>query len=156
MNQEVAEKWVAALRSGEYEQTNEKLRAVIDTNPGGLKLSGSFCCLGVLCNLFAAEHTDAKWEMDVKRSVAHFNPGNDDGDDENLPDLVREWAGMYSALGAVRYDFDRDRGVAELRALRLNVDRLGGESVSTLADANDHGVSFEKLATFIERNWRHL
>lgn len=153
MKQEVAEKWVEALRSGEYEQTNEKLRAVIDTNPGGLKLSRGFCCLGVLCNLFAAEHTDAKWEMDVSHSGAYFNPGNDDGEDEHLPDLVREWAGIYSDLGDMRDDGERDKIVAELRALKLNVDRLGGV---TLADANDYGVSFEALATFIERNWRHL
>jgi hypothetical protein len=39
MNQEVKEKWVAALRSGDYEQGKSHLRE-----------NGKYCCLGVLCN----------------------------------------------------------------------------------------------------------
>ena len=38
MNQEIGEKWVEALRSGEYEQGRIKLY-----------MDGAHCCLGVLC-----------------------------------------------------------------------------------------------------------
>lgn len=40
MKQEWKEKWVKALRSGEYEQGRE-----------WLKRNGKFCCLGVLCDI---------------------------------------------------------------------------------------------------------
>lgn len=44
MNQEVKEKWVRALRSGEYKQG------------GGVLRSGDrFCCLGVLCDIVDPE-----------------------------------------------------------------------------------------------------
>ncbi len=47
---DLAKKWVAALRSGEYKQTH-----------GTLHNDGGFCCLGVLCDIqgrrwFKAEH----------------------------------------------------------------------------------------------------
>jgi len=46
MNQEIKAKWVAALRSGQYEQAKEVLHS---------EASGGFCCLGVLCVLSMAE-----------------------------------------------------------------------------------------------------
>lgn len=42
MNKELKQKWLAALRSGEYKQGEGKLY-----NP----LDNSYCCLGVLCDL---------------------------------------------------------------------------------------------------------
>ena len=47
MNREVKKRWVAALRSGEYEQTAGKLRDEV-----------GFCCLGVLYDIEA----DDWWE----------------------------------------------------------------------------------------------
>lgn len=41
MNPEIKARWVAALRSGEYEQATGQLR----------NEHGEFCCLGVLCDL---------------------------------------------------------------------------------------------------------
>lgn len=43
-----AKRWVAALRSGEYKQTKNKLRS-----------EDAFCCLGVACDLFVNGN---KWE----------------------------------------------------------------------------------------------
>jgi hypothetical protein len=40
MKEEIKAQWVAALRSGRYEQTQ-----------GRLQRDGSFCCMGVLCEL---------------------------------------------------------------------------------------------------------
>ena len=51
MNPEVKQKWIDALRSGKYEQGSEKLRSV-----------SGYCCLGVLCDLYAQEH-DTQWEF---------------------------------------------------------------------------------------------
>ena len=47
MKKEIADKWIAALRSGEYKQIKGRLR----TDEG-------FCCLGVLCNIHAQEHPE--------------------------------------------------------------------------------------------------
>lgn len=44
MNNDVKEKWVAALRSGEYEQGTRMLSR-----------DNKFCCLGVLCKLSGLE-----------------------------------------------------------------------------------------------------
>lgn len=47
---EVYKRWIKALRSGEYKQSNSRLR------------SGSgFCCLGVLCDL-AAKDGGPQWD----------------------------------------------------------------------------------------------
>ncbi len=51
MNPEVKQKWIGALRSGKYEQGTEKLRSV-----------SGYCCLGVLCDLYAQEH-NIEWEF---------------------------------------------------------------------------------------------
>lgn len=50
MNPIVKAKWVAALRSGEYEQ-----------GIGQLRLGNTFCCLGVLCDIYAKE-SETVWE----------------------------------------------------------------------------------------------
>jgi hypothetical protein len=49
MNQEIKTKWVAALRSGEYQQGQSQLRN-----------GDKFCCLGVLCNIHSKE-TGTEW-----------------------------------------------------------------------------------------------
>lgn len=44
MNPEIKQRWVAALRSGEYPQAKSALRS-----------SDGFCCLGVLCDVIAPD-----------------------------------------------------------------------------------------------------
>ena len=46
MDPAIKKKWVAALRSGEYEQ-----------GQGYLQKDGKFCCLGVLCHVCGAEES---------------------------------------------------------------------------------------------------
>ena len=48
MNKELKKRWVAALRSGEYQQTREYLQDEI-----------GYCCLGVLCDLVDSN----KWSV---------------------------------------------------------------------------------------------
>jgi hypothetical protein len=80
MNPEVKAKWLAALRSGEYSQTADKLR---DTGSGG------YCCLGVLCDLYAKERMGGKW------IVSHL--AANDGEDEEPSYAVAQWAGLEKA-----------------------------------------------------------
>jgi hypothetical protein len=77
MDAVVKEKWVAALRSGEYKQTKGEL----------VKVSGdgsqSYCCLGVLCDLAVKEGVISE-SLFVDGYLA--TPG---------PEVVK-WAGMES------------------------------------------------------------
>jgi hypothetical protein len=50
MKKEIRDKWLAALRSGEYEQTTGILR---NTTP-------AYCCLGVLCEVAGVPRRDIK------------------------------------------------------------------------------------------------
>jgi hypothetical protein len=73
---ENARKWVEALRSGEYTQTQ-----------GVLRDESGYCCLGVACVVYETA-TETKiegpeWDPD------HWSA------DEELPDDVRDWLGSF-------------------------------------------------------------
>ena len=53
-------KWLKALRSGKYKQTDCVLRR------GGNKKKATFCCFGVLCDV-----AGAKWEKSYKNFDAY-------------------------------------------------------------------------------------
>jgi len=78
MNQDIKDKWINALRSGEYKQGTGTLKNSND----------AFCCLGVLCDLHAKE-TDTRW-VDAEDGW----PANYLGNDGSLPYKVIEWAGL--------------------------------------------------------------
>jgi hypothetical protein len=58
MNPEIKQKWLMALRSGEYKQSRGELNRM---DPAGI--FDGYCCLGVLCDLHAKE-TGHKWDID--------------------------------------------------------------------------------------------
>jgi len=63
MDKEIRDKWVTALRSGEYVQ-----------GQGYLKDDGEYCCLGVLCEI----HPDfdfpvSEWETALDKSILGFD-----------------------------------------------------------------------------------
>lgn len=79
MNSQIKQKWIDALKSGEYQQTSEFLR----TEQG-------YCCLGVLCDLYVKEKNNDKvqWKQ--------FNDYYDILlEDSVLPNEVKEWAGLF-------------------------------------------------------------
>lgn len=78
MRKEIAERWVAALRSGEYKQSKEELRG-----------KDGFCCLGVLCDLYSKER-GIPWVGDV---AMHYATAW-------LPNEVSNWAGMKNRDGS--------------------------------------------------------
>lgn len=82
MRKDIAEKWIAALESGEYKQTTGKLRD-----------EKGFCCLGVLCNLHAQEHPKiAKKQKQIHKYLSYS---------ATLPDAVMKWAGIKSDNGNI-------------------------------------------------------
>ena len=163
MKEQIARKLVDALRSGKYGQTSEILRAAnvvsAQTNDGAVftdEPANSFCCLGVLCDLYAQEHPEATWEPYGDAGSCVFNPAdNDDRNEELLPAAVMKWADMYSRSGAIRPENNNDEGEA-LVELRACVRESSRPNVAALADANDKGATFSQLADFIEQHWEAL
>ena len=84
MDKRIKKKWVKALRSGEYDQTAGNLCTE------GLDGSCSFCCLGVLGNIFS-EETGLLWSED---GSAMLNIG---GQAELLDGPILQWAGIHIA-----------------------------------------------------------
>ena len=81
MKKEIAEKWVAALRSGDYTQQKGSLANLHRTE---------HCCLGVLC------------ELAIKAGVTlKTREGSVGFDDERvyLPRRVQEWSGVRDRCG---------------------------------------------------------
>ena len=74
MKKEYRDRWVAALRSGDYIQ-----------GQGSLKNGDKFCCLGVLCDILAKE-LDVDWEAPGRG----FHRELFDGYTYLLPDIIKE------------------------------------------------------------------
>ena len=86
MKKEIAEKWMAALRSGDYKQHRGGLASAERTK---------HCCLGVLCE------TAIKEGVEVLVEVRPGMPNDTyfDTSAGSLPMVVQEWAGMKTSHG---------------------------------------------------------
>lgn len=83
MKPKIKEKWIAALRSGEYTQGRMVLR---DSD-------NNFCCLGVLCNLHAKANPGF--------AATQTSPHEYDGQLAYPSHRVRKWAGLSDECGGV-------------------------------------------------------
>lgn len=124
---EIAKRWTAALRSGEYQQTTDSLRSELEDGQKG------FCCLGVLCDLSGL----GTWEL--YSGAWHYTIRAEDGSvversDTELPALVREWSGIREPSGT----WWENNGSKSLAAM------------------NDRGDKFVDLADTIEAKWNQL
>lgn len=115
MKEEIKNKWVEALRSGKYLQGKEALRNY-----------NSFCCLGVLCDLY----DNTKWAEQEGDCIPY---GTEQwAQDDHLSNKVKAWADMRS--------HDGELPVPD----------------QTLAEMNDGGANFEEIADTIEKHWKDL
>lgn len=93
MNPEVKKKWLEALRSGKYQKATSRLHY---TRP----LEGdSYCCLGVLCELYRIEHpNEAYWKPshgDAREHTQSFVVEDNFREEYViLPWKIKEWAGL--------------------------------------------------------------
>lgn len=129
MVKEIADKWVEALRSGNYEQGDGALCSVTEV---GEKL---YCCLGVLTHIYITEHNDTNFGFTPLRErreadkIAYVSTCGD-VDTQYLPTAVRKWAGMKTEDGTLPND-------------------IHGED--TLAGLNDCGSEFSDIADIIKQ-----
>ena len=117
-----AQKWVDALRSGNYKQAKNFLRS-----------GDRFCCLGVLCEVAKDNGLPV---------LQHENTY--DGEQACLPETVRRWAGMrdnYGFLDGVERE-DPDDVIKESLAV-ANDDGYSFEQIADLIEkyAEELGVA---------------
>ena len=120
MYKKIMEKWVKALRSGKYRKTREVLCKVAENG------NKSWCCLGVLTDMYNKEHKKNPIEINAK-----------DGD---LSHWVMDWAGIRSHQGSLRFGYG-----SQLIT-----------SLAALNDCNKSKRSFKRMADIIENNWKVL
>jgi hypothetical protein len=84
VKEDVKQAWVAALRSGEYEQAQHQLHT-----------SHGYCCLGVLCDI------SGLGEWDGCEYIIRIGTDLTEAADTELPQKVAEWAGLKPGNGAV-------------------------------------------------------
>ena len=123
MNSEVKAKWIKALRSGEYEQGQLALR-----------VDNKYCCLGVLCDLYDKEHNTDHWDPPVEDDGFYQM----EGEICVPPGFVWEdWA---------RLDHPNPVGIP--------TNKIGDVPgyLSSLAEINDSGATFEQIANLIEKH----
>jgi hypothetical protein len=115
MKESIKKKWLQALRSGKYKQTAASLQD-----------GDGFCCLGVLCDLYAKETKTASWQYGENGSIVVFNTGSVCGPyrgryEAYPPTAVYTWAGLHHS------------------------------TAKRLAAINDKSCSFDPSAHYIEK-----
>lgn len=139
MDKEVKAKWLEALRNGKYSQTKHILKS--DTG---------MCCLGVLCDLYIAEHDGKEWTArepapnDSMIVATYKSIGALDNSEVVPPAEVVLWAGLEKE-NPDTYILPKDSMYGATAAF-TNVD-YGGLS---LAELNDSGLTFPQIADVIE------
>lgn len=88
MKQSVKTRWVEALRSGDYIQSERRLRG-----------DRGFCCLGVLCDLASKEDV-GEWVNDGNGCWSFQIDGR--SSISVLPQPVMEWSGLASFNPTIR------------------------------------------------------
>lgn len=126
MNQEIKAQWVAALRSGEYEQGQLSLRN-----------GNKYCCLGVLCDIAVKP-----LRLDVRKADCGLGDCEShrtyryDGAEAFLPKSVMDWAGIGDPKGFLPEPMLYD-----------------GDLLSSLFSLNDSGMPFSEIADIIEEKF---
>jgi len=175
MKPEVKERWIAALRSGDYQQTQGALVRTGD--------HGGYCCLGVLCQLAVEDGVIPPKSIMSAGSLndptdVDYYYGNDESRSSNyLPTAVIEWAGLdksvlerhaerhpalkkYETWGIVveQTDWEPDmqfvkeyypEAMEDNDALELYIS--GNRPKFDLAEENDNDGSFDYIAGLVEK-----
>lgn len=138
MKVDVAERWVAALRSGEYPQGHGALYVADDGEDTG------FCCLGVLCDLYAKEtglgqwreRTDYDGHTLTSRGFVSVNSHPVSGGAVGLPPYeVTEWAGLKDPSPQF-FDGQHQTSLVALNDGNSRVQRVGFAEIASAIEAH--------------------
>ena len=127
MNKEIANKWTAALRSGDYPQ-----------GAGALSDGKSFCCLGVLVEQFRNECPGIIQRKDnLVENTAVYQTKEGDIEINHtgvLPVIVVKWADMVTRLGFFNGGFGYKDDYQDRSLIGLNDDALPFNQIADLID----------------------
>lgn len=121
MNRELRDRWVAALRSGDYKQGKYFLKQT------DFKDNVSHCCLGVLCEVFGAHQETVASDRTSIKTVTYF--GTNKKADNSVCVLVP------SLLGAL--------GLPVYVAGPLSIKNDTGKTFDEIADAIERMLEVE-------------
>jgi hypothetical protein len=135
MKKEIADIWVKALISKKYKQGKEFLCQI------GHNRSKSFCCLGVLCDLYQQDRAKKKKKkisvsLDQDLSSVDISVIAFDGVSELLPQSVMKWAGMKHSDGTHCDEYDYCYNLAEMNDIEC--------------------LSFIKIANHIKKHYKEI
>jgi len=120
-----ARKWIAALRSGLFQQGNGYLRKDEENGP-------TLCCLGVACELAILDGVEIKKKRNEADGIYRYEET-----ESILPEEVRKWLGLRSSDGG----FDK--------AILFGF----SDRAHSLTQLNDHArYDFNMIADFVELN----
>jgi hypothetical protein len=145
MRKEIADKWIAALRSGKYKQTKGYLCVDKEFTQAPITYKPGHCCLGVLCEIAIEEGLEIEKNSSIKLLGGSNSPSSSYNDEKSfLPYEVQVWADMHSNDGdGTHIEQEDDEG-------RIYDTR------KSLAELNDDGKTFEEIAAAIAENWEKL
>ena len=123
------QKWVDALRSGEYTQAKSYLTK-LDMD-GGI---AGHCCLGVACQLYAQEHPEFPV---LPQQDERFIEYGTDGRTGHLPTEVQAWLGLNDDAGLLAEELVTGLGIV-------------AGSLTALNDTASY--TFEQIAEVIEQD----
>lgn len=136
MNKIIKEKWLEALRSGEYNQTK-----------GMLRDDKGYDCLGVLCNIHSEETGKGVWKRDGNLFY-YISLPEMSGKCLNLGDDVISWSEVDTSEVKITISPEH------LLKLSEKYYKIYGGNLSqdpTLTELNDSGIPFEEIANIIEQ-----
>lgn len=153
MKQEIIDRWIAKLRSGEYTQTNGFLQNTVDR----LDRPVGYCCLGVLCEIAVEDGILSKETWDTG-SIA-YGTEEDFGVGEYqmsfLPSSSAEYFGRNAAAANVDvtnvyFDVTDVQEKLDMQDVS-SYDRFGDKIVLSASTLNDHHkFTFNDIADLLE------
>lgn len=109
MKKDVMEKWVKALRSGEYIQGDGMLRQVDDDDNGNPVVK--HCCLGVLCEIVGVEYSGQDG-LPPEKAYKAAGITTYDKEDELGPQLPKRYKTKGLNLDSDRLEYLNDNGLS--------------------------------------------
>jgi len=135
MNKVKKAQWVAALRSGKYQQARGILCSVRFSKR-------SYCCLGVLSDLAVADGVGQWLKLDPEYLSYSIDGTESNSVSGYYADTIQVWAGT-------RNEFSDDEAETAISFSYIkDGERL--RQAESLADLNDGGFTFDQIADLID------
>lgn len=145
MKQEIAERWIAALRSGQYRQSVNYLTHLSGPRDEHGRITCSHCALGVLVDLYQNETGELNpWPNIDGDAVSYQDDVTGRYSALDMPSQVMRWAGMRNNRGTFK------------DALLVSVDEGSVLCYSVVALNDEARLDFNQIADIIENHQEEL